>query len=172
MIYIFVIVLFSSPKAIISCGSKTLFPDCSYCPKNTTNSEDFCKGHCQYNVLNGKCELKGGYAHCNLIYKDDLCKKVAISVVCSIIVQSVSDVFTRIDNSFCRSSNLHGSYNSLLSAKIACISDDKCVGIYETYHRKAMTLQICRSRFITSYMHTSVIHQRAAHISSHFLSGN
>ena len=93
------------------------------------------------------------------------------NILRSNVISRISGGFLRTENSFCRSSNTYGSYDNLLSAKIACISDDKCIGIYETYHHKTMTFDICRNGFITSYLHTSVIYQRETHISSHFWSG-
>ena len=49
-----------------------LFPDCSYCPMNATNPETFCSGHCRFDFMRGKCELKGKHClynfYCNWAY--------------------------------------------------------------------------------------------------------
>ena len=145
-----------------------LFPDCSYCPMNATNPETFCSGHCRFDFMRGKCELKGKHClynfYCNLDTKwYCVCKNSSLYI---------SDEFTKKENSFCSISSTYGSYEHLLSAKIACASETRCIGIQETYNDdQNIEFRLCRHKFITSYSHTSVIHHRGMHISRQRFSG-
>ena len=72
----------------------------------------------------------------------------------------LSDEFNQISRSFCSLANTYGVYDQLAIAKLACISDDSCIGIYDQSGDATGKMRLCQKGFIISDEYFSTIYQK------------
>ena len=72
----------------------------------------------------------------------------------------LSDEFNQISRSFCSLANTYGVYDQLATAKLACISDDSCIGIYDQSGDATGKMRLCQKGFIISDEYFSTIYQK------------
>ena len=72
----------------------------------------------------------------------------------------ILDEFNKISGSFCSLANTYGVYDQLATAKLACISDDSCIGIYDKSGDATGKMRLCQKGFIISDEYSSTIYQK------------
>ena len=72
----------------------------------------------------------------------------------------LSDEFNQISKSFCSLANTYGVYDQLATAKLACLSDDSCIGIYDQSGDATGKMRLCQKGFIISDEYFSTIYQK------------
>ena len=143
----------------VSCGDEILYPSCSLCPKNVENPGNWCKGNCYIDSDTGYCKEKGIKFH-------NQNKHIIVQKCCQILILLnvtniyLSDEFNQISKSFCSLANTYGVYDQLATAKLACLSDDSCIGIYDQSGNATGKMRLCQKGFIISDEYFSTIYQK------------